>query len=157
MSVICLNTKINAAIETCFDLSRSIELHKISTAHTNEQAIGGVTSGLIGFNEYVTWQAKHFGITQKLTTKITEYKRPFHFRDEQIKGAFSSFKHDHYFSVEAGVVIMKDVFEFQSPYGIFGSIFNRLILTRYMRTLLVRRNEIIREFAENSKEKILFE
>ena len=88
MPTIHLTTKINAAIETCFDLSRSIDLHKISTAYTNEQAIDGVKRGLIGLDEFVTWQAKHFGIIQKLTTKITAYKRPFHFRDEQIKVHF---------------------------------------------------------------------
>jgi len=54
MPVIELKTAIKAPVERCFDLSRSIDLHKISTAHTNEEAIAGVTSGLIGPNEWVT-------------------------------------------------------------------------------------------------------
>jgi hypothetical protein len=40
-----LTTVIRAPVEVCFDLSRSIDLHIISTEHTGEQAISGVTTG----------------------------------------------------------------------------------------------------------------
>ena len=55
-------TEIKADKTVVFDLSRSIDLHKISTEQTNQQAIAGKTSGLIGINENVTWRAKHFGV-----------------------------------------------------------------------------------------------
>lgn len=83
MPTIYLETKIKSSIEICFDLSRSMDLHQISTAKTNEKAIAGKTSGLINPGEYVTWRAKHFGITQNLTSKITAFNKPFHFKDEQ--------------------------------------------------------------------------
>jgi len=86
MPVIQLQTVINAPINVVFDLSRSIDLHKISTAHTNEQAIAGKTSGLISMSESVTWKAKHFGVTQLLTSKITAFKSPHYFVDEMISG-----------------------------------------------------------------------
>jgi hypothetical protein len=40
-------TLIHAPVGRCFNLSRSIDLHKASTARTGEQAIAGVTAGLI--------------------------------------------------------------------------------------------------------------
>ncbi|HTK20200.1 MAG TPA: hypothetical protein VL442_11820 [Mucilaginibacter sp.] len=43
---------------------------------------------------------------------------------------------------------MKDVFEFESPLGILGKIFNKLILTRNMTDLLKERNRVIKEAAE---------
>ncbi len=46
-----LTTQINAPIERCFDLARSIDLHIESTKQTGEQAIVGCTSGLIGLGE----------------------------------------------------------------------------------------------------------
>ena len=79
MPVIHLETLINAPIDVVFNLSRSIDLHKISTAHTNEQAIAGVTTGLIGMGERVTWRAKHVGFTQKLTSTITSFNAPYFF------------------------------------------------------------------------------
>ena len=44
MPKIELTTEIQSTIEICFDLSRSIDLHNISTQQTNEQAIAGTTS-----------------------------------------------------------------------------------------------------------------
>ena len=155
MPKIELETKINSKIEICFDLSRSIDLHKISIAKSNEKAIDGKTSGLIGLDEFVTWKATHFGITQKLTSKITEYKRPLHFKDEQTKGIFKLINHDHYFEIKNNIVVMKDVFEFQSPFGIIGKLFNYIILTKYMKKLLTVRNETIKDFAETEKWKTI--
>jgi ligand-binding SRPBCC domain-containing protein len=151
MPAIELVTIIKAPIEICFDLSRSIDLHKISTAHTHEQAIRGKTTGLIALHETVTWQAVHFGIKQQLTSKITAYERPYYFVDEQIKGAFKSFHHEHIFEKQMDTVVMKDVFTFKAPLGILGVIFNKLILIRYLKKLLLRRNSIIKEYAETNK------
>lgn len=148
MPVIDLKTTINADIELCFDLSRSIDVHKISTAKTREKAIAGITSGLIKLDETVTWQAVHFGIRQKLTTKITAFDRPFYFRDEQQKGAFKYFIHDHFFEKQKDHIVMRDVFHFRAPFGLAGKIFEKLILTRYMKSLLEERNSVIKDFAE---------
>lgn len=46
---------------------------------------------------------------------------------------------------------MKDIFEFHSPFGVFGKIFNKLVLTRHLKRLLIDRNQIIKEFAETEK------
>ncbi len=155
MPTITLTTYIKSTIDICFDLATSIDLHKLSTNQTNEDAIAGTTTGLIKLNETVTWQATHFGIRQKLTTKITAYQNPFHFRDEQLKGAFKSLKHDHYFEKNEDVVMMKDVFVFESPFGIIGKLFNKLILTKYMTGFLITRNNLIKEFAETEKWKMI--
>ena len=151
MPTINITTEINAPIEICFDLSRSIDLHKHSMEHTKEQAISGRTSGLINLNETVTWQAKHFGITQFLTSKITNYNKPFIFRDEQTKGVFNYFKHDHIFEEVDGKVLMTDIFDYQSPFGVFGKIADALFLEKYMTNLLIQRNKVIKEFAESEK------
>ena len=151
MPKIELITEINAPITICFDLSRSIDLHKISTIQTNEIAVAGVTTGLISLNEFVTWEATHFGIKQNLSSIITAFDRPLYFKDEQLKGIFKSFAHEHIFQQAGDKVIMKDIFEFHSPFGIIGKLFNSLILTNYMRKLLIDRNNVIKDFAETDK------
>ena len=151
MPLIELTTIINAPIERCFDLARSIDLHKLSTEGTDEEAIAGVTSGLIGKNEEVTWRAKHFGVVQHLSSRITQYERPFLFRDEMIKGAFKSIKHDHIFREEGGATIMEDRMYFESPGWILGMLFNKLVLTNYLRKFLIKRNEMIKKVAEGEE------
>lgn len=149
MPAIRITTKVNAPIQVVFDLSRSIDLHKISTAHTNEEAIAGKTSGLIGPGESVTWKAKHLGKTRLLTSKITVFERPYFFVDEMAKGAFKSFKHEHIFSEDDGATVMADVFTYTSPYGILGRLADFLFLKRYMQGLLTKRNLVVKQFAEN--------
>ncbi|MNJ93117.1 hypothetical protein D3C87_107960 [compost metagenome] len=151
MPKIEISTEIYAPIEICFDLSRSIDLHRISTLKTNEKAIYGVTSGLINLNETATWEATHFGFRQHLTSKITACNRPYSFVDEQTKGIFKSIFHLHEFQEINGKVIMKDTFEFSSPYGILGRLFNFLVLTNYLKNLLMKRNQVIKNYAETEK------
>ena len=155
MPAIYLEMKINSTIEICFDLSRSVDLHQVSTIETNEKAIAGRTKGLIEAGEFVTWQSKYFGLTQKLTSKITVFNKPFHFRDEQQKGFFKYIIHDHYFEEHNGDIIMRDVFNFQSPFGLIGKLVDRILLTKYLRNLLLERNRIIKEYAETEKWKSL--
>ena len=149
MPVIELYTTINAPVHVVFNLSRSIDLHKISTAHTNEEAIAGVTSGLIGMGESVTWRAEHLGITQKLTSKITAFNAPFYFTDEMVAGPFKSFKHEHIFAEDDGVVKMTDIFDYKSPLGVLGRIADVLFLEKYMKALLTERNRVVKQFAED--------
>lgn len=153
MPLIQLQTQIASSIEICFDLARSIDLHTISTAHTNEKAIEGKTTGLIELGEFVTFEATHFGIKQRLSAQITDYNRPYYFKDELIKGAFKSLTHIHQFEYVRDKVLMTDWFEFESPLGFLGKLANHLFLTKYMTKLLSERNRIIKEFAESGRYK----
>lgn len=149
MPLITLNTFVNAPVETVFDLSRSVDLHLTSAAQTNEKAVAGKTTGLMEINDLVTWQARHFGVTQKLTVKITQYNRPHSFTDEMVKGAFKTMRHQHSFKAKDDGTLMTDQFYYQSPLGFLGRLANVLFLERYMRNFLIRRNKVLREIAED--------
>ena len=155
MSKFELRTEIKATIDICFDLSRSIDFHLVSVSNTKEKAVAGRTSGLIELNETVTWEATHFAVRQQLTSIISGFEFPFYFKDEQLKGAFKSFSHEHFFEQDGDTVIMIDVFEFESPFGVLGHFFNWLILNSYMKRFLTKRNEVIREYAESDKWKLI--
>ncbi|WP_194850798.1 SRPBCC family protein [Nonlabens antarcticus] len=150
MPEIILHTTINAPIELVFDLARSIDLHQSSLKHTKEKAIAGRVSGLVEEGETVTWQARHFMITQHLTSLITDVKPPHFFADEMVSGAFKRFRHEHHFSgSEPGVTTMKDIFDYDSPLGILGKLADRLFLKRYMTSLLEHRNKVLKKTAED--------
>lgn len=108
-----------------------------------------MTTGLIGLGEEVTWQATHFLVRQKLTTRITVFSRPDHFRDSQVRGAFKRFDHDHFFfALDEGITRIVDQFDYQSPLGGLGRLADSLFLEEYMRKLLQKRNDVIKEEAE---------
>ncbi|HVU47670.1 MAG TPA: SRPBCC family protein [Terracidiphilus sp.] len=149
MAVIHLETSIDAPPERVFDLARSIDAHQDSTDGTSERAVAGVTSGLLGPEEEVTWEARHFGVTQRLRVKMTRFDRPRHFQDVMLQGAFRYMQHEHRFESREGRTVMTDRFEFQSPLGFLGRIVDRLILTGYMRRFIVKRNAILKQIAES--------
>ncbi len=156
MPTIVLQTVINAPIEVVFHLARSIELHEQSMAHTNEKAIAGRTSGLVEEGETVTWEAKHLGVTQNLTSYITQVQPHHFFADEMVSGAFKRFRHEHYFkSTPAGDTIMKDVFDYASPLGFLGKIIDQIFLKKYMTRLLEHRNMVLKDVAQNDSWKNL--
>ncbi|MBT1703063.1 SRPBCC family protein [Chryseosolibacter indicus] len=148
-TVISLETEIRAPIEICFDLSRSIELHQLSTKQTNEIAIDGRTTGLIEKGEFVTWEATHFMIRQHLTVAITEMERPFYFKDVMLKGAFKTMEHVHKLKSDNGRTLLIDEFVYTVPFGFIGALFNWVILRKYMKSLLTRRNALIKAIAES--------
>ncbi len=151
MTKIHLTTFIAAPIDRVFNLSCSIDLHKISTAHTNEEAIDGTTTGLIKLNETVTWQAKHLFKKRIFTSKIVEMETPTFFTDKMVKGDFKSFKHTHHFKAIDNGTIMIDIVLFESPFGFIGKLFNFIYLKNYLSALLTKRNDGIKDFSETDK------
>jgi len=155
MARIHLTTFIAAPAERVFDLSRSINLHKISTEGTNEEAIAGVTSGLINLNETVTWKARHLFKTRQHTSVISAMELPVQFVDEMVTGDFKSFRHEHHFKPIDNGTIMIDILEFETPYGSQGRFFNSIYLKRYLQKFLQKRNNVIKEYAETNKWKAI--
>lgn len=147
MIKIITHIEINAPIHYCFDRARDIELHtKTVWKHTKENSIGEIK--LIEANQVVTFEATHFLIRQQLTSKITEYNRPYLFIDEMQRGAFKKLKHIHEFEQHENKTMMKDTLMFEAPLGILGWITERLILKTYMRRFIEHRNKELKKIIE---------
>jgi ligand-binding SRPBCC domain-containing protein len=149
VQTIQLETRIAAPATRCFLLSLSVDLHMESTAGTREQAIAGVTTGLIGNGQSVTWRGRHFGLMLQHTSKITRFEPPFFFQDVMTRGMFDSFEHDHRFQERGEETVMRDELRFSSPLGILGSTMDKLILRSYLTRFLSERNEFIKHIAES--------
>lgn len=149
MIKVVTETEIMAPVELCFDLARNIEIHTRTVwKHTREEAVGGITEGLINEGESVTFQATHFGIRQKLSSRVTEFSRPHRFVDVMTRGAFKSMRHEHAFMDLGDRTLMKDTLCFEAPLGILGRVVERIILQHYMRRFLQHRNARLKELTE---------
>src|ERR1700723_1447663 len=141
-------TIIRAPVDRCFHLSRSIDLHQKSTESTGEKAIAGVTAGLIGMGEEVTWRARHLGVAQNMTVQITAFEEPEYFQDTMVRGPFRFFQHDHQFSVQNdGTTEMRDILRFAAPPPLLGLVAEPF-LRLYLRKFLKKRNLHIKLAAE---------
>lgn len=145
-----LSLFVNAPPARCFDLARSVDAHVQTTGATGERAVGGKTSGLLELGDEVTWRARHFGIWQALTSRITAYDRPHHFRDSMVRGAFARFDHDHYFDPVDGGTLLRDVFDYDAPFGVFGWLAEEFFVSAYMRRFLLARLCELKTLAEST-------
>ncbi|PBI84247.1 hypothetical protein BSF41_43460 [Flavobacterium sp. ACN2] len=148
MTTINLTTKINASKQIVFDASRNIDIHQQSASPTKEKAIEGVTSGLINLDETITWRGKHFGFYITHKSRITAMNFYDYFVDEMEKGKFKSFKHEHFFEEENGFTIMKDKLQYETPFGIFGKLFDILFLEKHLTNFLLERNKVLKAVSE---------
>ncbi len=146
-----LEMVVLAPIERVFDLTRSVEVHLASAKDTEERPVGGKTSGLLELGDEITWRARHFGVVQELTSRMTAFDRPNHFRDSMVRGAFTRFDHDHFFDATPDGTRCRDVFDFDAPLGPLGWIAERLLLERHMRLFLEERARHIKHVAEGDE------
>ena len=151
MPTIHLTSFIAAPVDRVFDLSRNVGLHKISLDYFGEQAVSGITSGLMNKEDSVTWKGKHLFKIRFFTSKITEMK-PFEtFTDKMIKGDFKFFEHKHFFKPADNGTIVIDIINYETPYGFIGELVNKFYLNSYLEKLINHRNEVIRKYAETDK------
>src|ERR1700678_2712471 len=147
MKTIRLQTWIDAPVERCFLLSLSIDLHLASARRTQEQAIEGVTTGLIGEGQTVTFRARHLGLWRRHTSRI-EALRPYsYFRDVMVAGSFQRFQHEHHFAPMDDGVRMRDEVLFSAPWGPAGQILARRRLVQ----VLTERNAFLKQVAESDE------
>ena len=149
MTQIKTSTTIKAPIEIVFNNCRNIDIHQYSASKTNEKAIAGRISGLINKGESVTWKGKHFGIYIQHESIITEMDFPTYFVDEQLKGHFKSFKHQHIFQQKENQTIMTDILEYETPLGFIGRLFDIIILKNHLKKFIIYRNSILKKLSEN--------
>lgn len=152
MGRVQVETSIAAAPARAFDAARDIGLHVQTQADAGERAIAGVTTGLIGLGEEVTFEARHFGLRLRHRSRITVFEPPTRFVDEMVEGAFASFVHEHRFepdpSLHPAGTRMIDTLELRAPLGWLGRLAEWLFLDAYLRRLLARRALDLKAYLE---------
>lgn len=138
---------VHAPPETVFDLSLDVDLHLRSMAAWRERVVGSPASPL-GLQDEVTWKARHFGLPFTMTSRIAELDRPRRFVDEQVRGPFALFRHEHLFEPADGGTRMTDHVAFDAPLGPLGDLVETIVLRRHLLHLIEVRNEALVDEAQ---------
>lgn len=145
MPKIHLETFVAAPREVCFDLCLNVNFHERAG---HGRAVAGVTAGRMSLGDTVTWEATHFFMRQRLTSKIVAYERPHTFVDEMQRGAFARWRHTHRFIEQGSGTLMVDDVDFASPLGVLGKLVDAFLLERYMTRFLTSHNDQFKLEAE---------
>jgi len=144
-----VETVIDASASRCFDLARSLSAHVSTTGSSHERVVSEHSHDLLEMGEEVTFEARHFGVRQRLTSRIVAFDFPRSFSDQMIRGAFKSLRHEHIFeTLPSGDCRMTDVMEFESPLGFLGRIADSLVLKGYMTAFIRKRGDALKKLAE---------
>lgn len=152
MSIIFLETNINAPIDRVFDLSCRVESHLAYSKLSKVKIIKGKKSGSFYLGESITWRANHFCFQQKYTLTITDLYKPTYFVYQLKGGIFRSLRHECHFSYRNGTTTMSNVLKFIPRKGFVGVLVNFLFLRAYLIHLVMRQNMMIKKKAESPKE-----
>jgi ligand-binding SRPBCC domain-containing protein len=133
-------TLIRATPDEVFDLELDADVHAASMAESSETATTSTGRAALRLGDEVTFTARHFGLTWRMTGRVTEYDRPHRFVDEQVRGPFRRMRHEHLFEpLSGGSTRMTDRIRFVAPLGPVGAVVGRLVLAPYLRSLLEQR------------------
>ena len=78
-------------------------------------------------------------------TKITEAEEPFSFVDEQLKGPYRYWKHQHFFNKVDGGIEMRDDVSYAIGFGFFGEVLNYMMIRKKIEEIFEYRRKKITE------------
>lgn len=127
-----------------------MDAHSASLAASGETAVTSHGGPVLALGDEVTFTARHFGLPWRMTSRVEEYQRPTRFVDAQVRGPFKAMSHEHLFEAAPdGSTVMTDRITVTAPLGPLGALAERLLLSGYMRRLLVARAAHIKSTAES--------
>ncbi|MFN5032979.1 MAG: SRPBCC family protein [Flavobacteriia bacterium] len=85
------------------------------------------------------------GIPMNWITEITHVKEHQFFVDEQRKGPYRIWHHEHHFETVDNGVLMSDIVSYELPFGILGKIAHPILVQRKLNEIFDFRFEIVEE------------
>ena len=85
------------------------------------------------------------GVPLKWLSQISAVNAPYSFVDEQLKGPYAYWHHEHTFEEKGAKVLMKDKVIYAIPFGVFGKLANTLMVKRKLNEIFDYRTTKILE------------
>ncbi len=126
--------------------SKPENLELITPAILNYKILERSEAGDMYPGMIITYQLSPvFNISIKWATEITQIKEFKYFIDNQIKGPFTIWHHEHHFKeIEEGIE-MTDILFYDLPYGILGKIVHKLFVKKKVDEIFYYREQKIKE------------
>ncbi len=139
MAVYCIKAvqKIPASKEDVWAFfSNPANLKNITPPSLNFKVISTNSSNSIYAGQIIEYKVNPIaGIPVYWMTEITHVKENNYFVDEQRKGPYSLWHHQHHFSAIEGGVIMTDIVHYRNPFWLLGDIANTLFVRKKLRQI----------------------
>lgn len=92
----------------------------------------------------IHYRVRPLGIPQRWTSEITVWDPPHRFVDEQRRGPYRRWHHQHRFVEIEGGTAIDDVVEYELPLGPLGALAHALLVERQLKAIFAYREHTIR-------------
>lgn len=111
-------------------------LKEVTPPHLNLTVTNQVYGDTVYAGQVMTYDVKPLlGITVSWMTEITHVKAPHYFVDEQRKGPYQLWHHQHHFNAVEGGVEMTDLVHYRLPFGPLGSIAHGVFVKKELKRI----------------------
>jgi ligand-binding SRPBCC domain-containing protein len=93
----------------------------------------------------VEYRLRWHGIPMRWTSEITDWNPPHRFIDDQLRGPYALWHHEHEFVAEDGGTRILDHVKYALPFGIFGRLAHRLMTRRDVEAIFEYRRRRLTE------------
>lgn len=92
-------------------------------------------------------------LTMTWITEITQVYEPVWFLDEQRKGPYRMWRHQHIFKEADGGVEMEDIMDYAMPFGLLGRLVHFLVVAKKLEGIFDFRREALEKIFNSKKGK----
>ena len=146
MHTLTKETIIDRPLKEVFDFfSKAENLNQITPPDMQFQILTPLPINILK-GTLIDYKIKVNGIPFKWKTLISTWEPPFRFVDEQLKGPYNTWIHEHTFEERDGKTYMKDVVKFKSPGWILEPLINALFIEKKVKGIFDYREKRLNEF-----------
>ncbi len=80
----------------------------------------------------IEYHLRLIGFPIQWTTRIEDYAPPYRFVDSQLSGPYKRWVHLHEFAASGTGTLMRDVVDYDIPYGVIGTLAQKLCVARLL-------------------------
>jgi ligand-binding SRPBCC domain-containing protein len=131
-------------------ISSPLNLKRITPESIKMEIVGEVPTAMYA-GMIIKYRVKPFaGISMDWVSEITEVEEGVYFVDEQRKGPYKMWHHQHIIEEAEGGVLMTDIVSYLPPFGILGRALNGLFIRRTLKAIFAHREKAIQKIFDPS-------
>lgn len=143
---------IDAPLERCFSLINNVQCQAFVWQSIDATPVEGKTTGQLATGDSTKWTAKLFGLLFPMTINVKQMQLNQSLILSQTEGPFKEFQQVFSVCEEAGKTRIDYSLTCESPYGVFGAMYERLLLEGRWHKSMVTRLELTRYVIEKDTE-----
>ncbi|MGM0408075.1 MAG: SRPBCC family protein [Bacteroidota bacterium] len=139
--------KIPITLDKAWDFfSKPDNLKLITPTYMNFKILSRSDAGDMYPGMIISYQLSPlFNLSVKWATEITQAKEKTYFIDNQIKGPYKIWHHEHRFKSISDGIEMNDILYYDLPFGFLGKIANRIFVQKRVNDIFNYRAQKIQE------------